>query len=116
MHVDSPATQPHPPLAPVDGEITVRKVRVGPFSTTDLREQLDARGIDTLVLAGISTSGVVLSTVRQAVDLDYRVVVVSDAVADFDEEVHRVLTTKVFPRQAEVLTVAEVLELLGQKR
>jgi len=59
------------------------------------------------VLTGIATSGVVLSTLRQAADLDYRLVVLAAACADADPEVHRVLTTKVFPRQAEVLTVEE---------
>ena len=53
----------------------VRKTRVGAFSTTDLDEQLRQRGVDTLLLAGISTSGVVLSTVRDAHDRDYRVFV-----------------------------------------
>jgi nicotinamidase-related amidase len=59
------------------------------------------------VLAGIATSGVVLSTVRQAADMDYRLTVLSDGCLDADPEVHRVLTEKVFPRQAEVSTVAE---------
>ena len=63
--------------------------------------------IGTLVLTGIATSGVVLSTLRQAADLDYRLVVLSDGCLDADPEVHRVLTEKVFPRQAEVHTVAE---------
>lgn len=49
----------------------------------------------------------VLSTIRQAADLDFRLTVLSDACADRDEEVHRVLTEKVFPKQATVLTVAE---------
>ena len=62
---------------------------------------------DTLVLAGISTSGVVLSTLRQAADLDYRLTVLADACADTDPEVHRVLTEKVFPRQALVTTADE---------
>jgi len=64
-------------------------------------------GAGTLVLAGIATSGVVLSTLRQAADLDYRLVVLADACLDADPEVHRVLTEKVFPRQADVLTVDE---------
>jgi nicotinamidase-related amidase len=59
------------------------------------------------VLTGIATSGVVLSTLRQAADLDYRLIVLADACLDADPEVHRVLTEKVFPRQAEVRTVAE---------
>jgi nicotinamidase-related amidase len=113
MAAGAPSTAIDDRVAPHDGDIAVRKTRVGPFSTTDLREQLAARDVDTLVLAGISTSGVVLSTVRQAADLDYRVVVLSDGVADTDDEVHRVLTTKVFPRQSEVVTTAELVAALG---
>lgn len=57
------------------------------------------------MLAGIATSGVVLSTVRQAADPDYRLVVLADGCLDPDPEVHRVLTEKVFPRQADVVPV-----------
>src|ERR1700722_10769131 len=66
FHADHANTQIHADIAPEEGDIVVRKTRVGPFGSTDLDEQLQARGIDTLVLAGISTSGVVLSTVRAA--------------------------------------------------
>jgi len=55
----------------------------------------------------VATSGAILSTVREASDKDYTITVLSDGCTDGDEEVHRVLTTKVFPRQAEVLTVDE---------
>jgi nicotinamidase-related amidase len=68
---------------------------------------LRAGGIDHLVLTGIATSGVVLSTLREAADRDFRLTVLADACSDGDEEVHRVLTEKVFPRQAEVTTVAD---------
>ena len=67
---------------------------------------LRAGGIDHLVLAGIATSGVVLSTLRQAADLDYRLTVLADGCLDADPEVHRVLTGKVFPRQADVGGIA----------
>lgn len=56
----------------------------------------------------------VLSTLRQAADLDYRLVVLSDACLDADAEVHRVLTEKVFPRQAEELTVDQWVEQLAR--
>jgi nicotinamidase-related amidase len=68
---------------------------------------LRGAGADTLVLAGIATSGVVLSTLRQAADLDYGLTVLSDACADPDPEVHRVLIEKVFPKQAQVTTADE---------
>jgi nicotinamidase-related amidase len=64
------------------------------------------------VLAGISTSGVVLSTVRDAHDRDYRLIVVADLCADRDPEVHELLTGKVFPGQAEVINAAELHGLL----
>ena len=71
------------------------------------------RDINTLILAGIATSGVVLSTVRDAADRDYRIFVLSDGCADRDDEVHAVLTQKVFPRQAWVITIAELAGRLG---
>jgi nicotinamidase-related amidase len=58
------------------------------------------------VLAGIATSGVVLSTVRDAADRDYELVVLSDCCVDSDPEVHRLLLERVFPRQARVITSA----------
>jgi nicotinamidase-related amidase len=68
---------------------------------------LRSHDIDTLVLCGIATSGVVLSTVREGADRDYRLIVLEDLCLDADEEVHRVLTQKVFPRQADVVNSAD---------
>jgi nicotinamidase-related amidase len=102
-----PATGIHPAVAPAAGDLVVTKRRVSAFAGSDLEVLLRGLGAGTLVLTGIATSGVVLSTLRQAADLDYRLVVLADACLDADPEVHRVLTEKVFPRQAEVLTVAQ---------
>ncbi len=102
-----------PAVAPLPGEVVVTKRRVGAFSTTDLETVLRAKNINTIVLAGISTSGVVLSTVRWAADMDYSIVVLSDACADRDPEVHRVLMDKVFPWQATVVTNVEFLKAIG---
>ncbi|WP_158867133.1 cysteine hydrolase family protein [Leifsonia sp. AG29] len=114
LNAAGPGTQIIDAIAPAEGDIVVRKKRVGPFGTTDLKAQLDARGIDTLVLAGVATSGVVLTTVRDASDMDYRIVVLEDGCWDSDPEVHRVLTEKVFPRGgATVTTVEEFLGALG---
>lgn len=112
FRADSPATAIDGRIAPVEGDIVVRKTRVGAFSTTDLAEQLHRRGIDTLILAGISSSGVVLSTVRDAADRDYRIYVLSDACADPQRDVHALLMEKVFPRQAEVITTEGLATLL----
>jgi nicotinamidase-related amidase len=102
-----PAAEIHPAVAPGDGDLIVTKRRVSAFAGSDLDVLLRGLGAGTLALAGIATSGVVLSTLRQAADLDYRLVVLADGCLDADPEVHQVLTGKVFPRQADVLTVAE---------
>ena len=94
-------------LEPLRDEIIITKLRVSAFTGSDLEVVLRAQGIQHLILTGIVTSGVVLSTLREAADKDYRITVLSDCCGDADEEVHRVLTTKVFPRQAEVLTLNE---------
>jgi nicotinamidase-related amidase len=103
----SPDAEIHPAVTPRPGEAVVTKRRVSAFTGSDLEVLLRGLGAGTLVLTGIATSGVVLSTLRQAADLDYRLIVLEDACLDADPEVHQVLTQKVFPRQADVTTVAE---------
>jgi nicotinamidase-related amidase len=103
----TPEAAIHTALTPAADEEVFTKTRVGAFSTTDLQARLKARGIDTLVLAGIATSGCVLSTLRDAADHDYKLFVLSDCCADADAEVHRVLMEKTFPRQADVITLAD---------
>jgi nicotinamidase-related amidase len=97
----------HEELKPQADEVVVIKRRVSAFTGSDLEVLLRAYDVQHLVLTGIATSGVVLSTLREAADKDYGLTVLADCCADGDEEVHRVLTTKVFPRQADVLTVEE---------
>jgi len=91
------------------GELVVHKQRVGAFSENELHLILRARGVANLVFFGIATSGIVLSTLRRAFDLDYRCVVLKDACFDRDEEIHRVLVGKIFPAQATVVTVDEFI-------
>ena len=94
-------------VAPAPAEAVVTKRRVSAFAGSDLAVLLRARRIEHLVLAGIATSGVVLSTLRQAADLDYRLTVLADGCLDGDPEVHQVLLQKVFTRQAEVTSIAD---------
>lgn len=108
MQTRTPGSDIIDAVKPVGHEVIVMKHRIGPFLGTDLDMVLRAQGIETLVLTGIATSGVVLSAVRYAADADYRIVVVEDCCADADAEVHRVLTEKVFPRQGRVLAAADV--------
>ena len=102
----------HPDIAPQPGDIIVTKKRVSAFAGSDLDMVLRAQQIDHLVISGISTSGVVLSTMRQAADLDFRLTVLADGCADGDAEVHRVLIDKVFARQSEVVTIDQWIDSL----
>jgi nicotinamidase-related amidase len=112
MRLGNPETAIIRDVAPLETEPVVTKHRVGAFGGTDLETILRAQKIDTLVLLGVATSGCVLSTLRAAADLDYRLVVASDGCADMDAEVHRVLMEKVFPRQASVTTTEAVIQAL----
>jgi nicotinamidase-related amidase len=87
----------HDAVAPQFGEAVVTKRRIGAFSGTDLDIILRAQEISHLILLGIATSGVVLSTLLQAVDLSYQIVVLEDCCMDLDQDVHACLTRKVFP-------------------
>ena len=108
----APDIELHEGVAPAEGELVLTKVRPGPFSTTALDVTLRDMGKDTLVVMGVATSGCVLSTVRWAVDVNYKFIVVADACSDADPEVHRVLTEKVYPRQGTVMSTEQFLAAL----
>lgn len=92
-------------VTPEKNDIVVAKKRVSAFTGSDLEVILRSLDVNKLILSGIATSGVVLSTVREAADKDYQLTVLSDCCADSDQQVHETLLTKVFPRQADVLSV-----------
>jgi nicotinamidase-related amidase len=102
----------HPTVAPVGEDIVITKHRISAFTGTDLDMILRAKEIDTLVLFGIATSGVVLSTLLDAVDADYRAIVITDCCADRDAEVHAVLVEKFFPHRGIAMTAADFVASL----
>jgi nicotinamidase-related amidase len=97
-------------IAPKEGEIVITKHRVSAFTGTDLAMILRANDIDTLVLYGIATSGVVLSTLLEAADADFRLAVIKDCCADLDSNLHDCLINKFFPSRASVLSAREFRE------
>jgi nicotinamidase-related amidase len=102
----------HPAVRPATDEVVVGKHRVNALHGTALDLILRANARDTLIILGYATSGVVLSTVRAAADLDYRLIVVEDCCADQDADLHDFLTQRIFPRQAEVATSSDVIQAL----
>jgi nicotinamidase-related amidase len=102
----------HPAAAPQDDEVVITKHRGSAFTGTDLEMILRANDIDTLVLMGIATSGVVLATLLHAADADYRLVVVGDCCADRDPVVHAALMERYFPRMATVIDAAALQQAI----
>jgi len=97
----------HASVAPREGDIVVTKHRVSAFHGTDLDMILRANEIESLVLFGIATSGVVLSTLVDAADRDYRLTVIKDCCADMDEGLHSCLIDKYFTKRGDVITAEE---------
>jgi len=91
------------------GDILVTKRHWGAFAGTDLEQQLKSRGIDTVVLTGISSNVGVESTARQGTGLGFGFLVVEDACAAQEAEQHRMVFEKTFPRLCRVRSTAEVL-------
>ena len=103
-----------PSLDRKEEDIVVTKRRVSAFAGSDLEVLLRAQNIKHLVLTGVATSGVVLSTLREASDKDFQLTVLADACADRDPEVHRVLTEKVFARQADIISNEQFAQALSR--
>ncbi len=103
MDQENPLTSPV--LEVTKNDLVITKKRVSAFAGNDLDMILKAKNIKKLILTGIATSGVVLSTLRYAADQDYIISVISDCCADSDKEVHDLLINKVFPRQADVVSL-----------
>jgi len=91
------------------GDILITKRHWGAFAGTDLEQQLRSRGIDTVVLTGISTNGGVESTARQGTGLGFAFVLVEDACSSQNAEHHRFAFENIFPRLTRVRTTDEVL-------
>ena len=111
--VSDPIEVIHPGVSPIDGEVVVGKHRVNALYGTDLDMTLRANQINTIIILGYATSGVVLSTTRFAADSDYSIIIVEDCCADTDPEVHNFLMEKIFPRQADVVTSVDMIKALS---
>jgi ureidoacrylate peracid hydrolase len=88
---------------PAPGELVVHKTRYSGFVGTDLDMQLTKLGVDTLVVAGLTTECCVDSTVRDAFDLDYHVFVAADACAAYEADIHDA-SLKVMELNSAILT------------
>jgi ureidoacrylate peracid hydrolase len=100
-------------LKPQPQDYMIPKFRWSAFHQTYLDLALRNRNIDTLLIAGGSTDVGVASTAYAARDMDYNLVIVSDACTSPEEDNHRQFMQRIFPRMARVRTAAQVLRMLA---
>ena len=100
-------------LKPQPQDYMVPKFRWSAFHQTYLDLALRSRNIDTLVISGGSTDVGVASTAYAARDLDYNLVIVSDACTSPEEDNHRQFMQRIFPRMARVRTAGQVVRMLA---
>jgi nicotinamidase-related amidase len=101
-----------PEMAPQPGDIVITKRQWGAFYGTELDLQLRRRGIDTILLCGISTNVGVESTARDAYERGYQQVFIEDAMAARDGGEHNHTVTTLFPRIGRVRAAQDVLAAL----
>jgi len=100
-------------LRPLAGEIVIDKPGYSAFAHTMLQQVLTKRGIETLIITGVTTEVCVSSTLRTAVDLGYRCITVSDACASSDPALHKAALAMIGVEGGvfgEVATTAAVVE------
>jgi nicotinamidase-related amidase len=125
LPVDQPMRSPTDPPLPASaselspqsgfqpGDIVITKRHWGAFAGTDLENVLRQRGVDTVVLGGVSTNVGVESTARQGTGLGFAFVIAEDACAARDAEAHRHACEKIFPRLARVRKTEQILAALS---
>jgi nicotinamidase-related amidase len=96
------------------GDIVVEKTTADPFISTDLGDQLRAKGVRSVVVCGLTSDVCVAATARGAADRDFDTVVAGDACTTLSEQLHRASLDIVGLAFGRVATTEEVLGTLGQ--
>jgi len=114
-HLNEPGTKDAEVISavtPLPGEPVIGNFMFGIFSGNtggDLKQILDERGVDTLVVAGVATGMAVMTAVIQASDMFYKVIVPSDASIDANQQIHDAAMNMIIPAMALVTTTDDVI-------
>jgi nicotinamidase-related amidase len=85
--IGSPGWQIHPTIAPGTGDLVIRKPETDAFYGTTLQQELEARGLEHLIVVGCKSEMCIDATCRKATDLGYNITLVSDAHSTTDNAV-----------------------------
>lgn len=100
-------------IAPVNNERVILKKYASAFFGTDLQTELTTHRVDTLILAGVTTSGCIRATAVDSLQHGYRTIVPADAVGDRAEGPHRANLFDIDAKYGDVVTTGDVLEHLS---
>jgi maleamate amidohydrolase len=109
---NAPASQVVPELEPLKGEYVIRKTQPSAFFGTDLNGWLASKGVDTLLVAGCTTSGCVRASVVDSMSYNFRTIVVTDCVGDRAIAPHEANLFDMGQKYADLMTTAEVIDHL----
>ena len=109
----TPAVEIHPLVRPLPHDRVIDKRRASAFFATPLHAELQSLGIDSLLIAGTSTSGCVRATAVDAAQLDYRVTVVEDCVEDRATASHEASLTDIAAKYGDVAPLEVLLDRLA---
>jgi maleamate amidohydrolase len=99
-------------LVPREGELVIRKTQASAFFGTHLSAHFVAKGVDTIVLAGCTTSGCIRASAIDAMSMNHRVIVASDCVGDRALGPHEANLFDLRQKYADLLTGAEIMSAL----
>jgi len=111
----APGSQVVDALAPVPGELVIRKTQASAFFGTHLAGVLQAKGVDTIVMVGCTTSGCVRASAIDAMSSNFRLVVASDCVGDRALGPHEANLFDLGQKYADLMTAAEVMDALAAR-
>jgi len=116
LYGGGPLSELMPEVAPVEGELVITKQYASAFFGTSLASTLVARGIDTVVLVGVSTSGCIRATGVDAVQHGFIPLVVRDAVGDRTPQTHDANLFDLQAKYAEVVDERTAVAYLDEER
>jgi nicotinamidase-related amidase len=100
-------------LTPAEGELVINKTSRGAFNSTAIERVLLNLGVETVIMAGVTTSSCIETTARDAADRGFKTVIVEDATAELDQASHDATLRQFAMRWGRVWTTAETFEQLG---
>jgi len=101
-----------PRIAPIDGETVIEKQWASGFFNTDLSQQLEGAGADSIVMGGLTTSGCVRATAVDGLQNDYRVVIAREATGDRNLTAHESNLFDLQAKYVDVLALQDVLDTI----